>query len=122
MMKAPTKTKGDGEIVKRVRAALQQATGVKEKKMFGSIAFLVHGKMCVTVRATRIMCRIDPAFHDMATERKGCRTVVMGGRQYQGYVYVDCEAVRTAKALNYWVKLALDYNRARNKIGGRKKQ
>jgi hypothetical protein len=58
----------------------------------------------------RIMCRIDPAIHDAALERKGCRTVIMKGRQYRGYVYVDAEAVRTKGELDYWIALALDYN------------
>jgi hypothetical protein len=56
------------------------------------------------------MCRIDPAIHDAALQRRGCRTVVMKGRDYRGYVYVEAEAVRTNSDLNYWVGLALDYN------------
>lgn len=78
--------------------------------MFGGITFMVRGKMCVSVGKQRIMCRIDPAIHDAALERKGCRTVVMRGRQYRGYVYVDAEAVRTKGELDYWIRLALDYN------------
>ncbi|HXY51242.1 MAG TPA: hypothetical protein VEI01_17450 [Terriglobales bacterium] len=56
------------------------------------------------------MCRIDPAIHDGALEGKGCRTVVMKGRRYRGYVYVDAEAVKTKAQLDYWIGLALDYN------------
>ena len=80
--------------------------------MFGSMAFIVGGKMCISVRAERIMCRIDPALHDAAVERKDCQTVVMKGRRYRGYVYVDAGSVRTKVALKHWVDLALDYNRA----------
>ena len=80
--------------------------------MFGSIAFMVRGKICVSARAERIMCRIDPAGHDTAVKRKGCRTVMMRGRQYRGYVYVDAESVKTKRALNYWIKLAVNYNQA----------
>lgn len=56
------------------------------------------------------MCRLDPTIHDSALGRKGCRTVVMRGRPYRGYVYIDAEAVRTKRQLDYWVQLALDYN------------
>ncbi len=84
---------------------------IKEKRMFGSMAFIVGGKICISVRAERIMCRIDPALHDRAVERKGCQTVIMKGRQYRGYVYVYAESVRTEDALQYWVDLALDYNK-----------
>ena len=100
-----------GEILSRVRAALAPVPNVEEKKMFGGTAFMVRGKLCISVRAERIMCRIDPALHDAALEREGCQTVVMRGRQYRGYVYVGAEAVRTIGALKYWVDLALNYNK-----------
>lgn len=98
-------------LVSRVRIALEDVPNVKEKKMFGSIAFMVRGKMCVTARAARIMCRIDPALHDAAVKRNGCQTVVMRGRPYRGYIQVAAESVRTRRALRYWINLALDYNK-----------
>ena len=100
----------DEEILSRVRAALAHVPRVTEKRMFGSMAFMVHGKMCVTVNQDRIMCRIDPALHDAALERTGCRTVIMKGRPYRGYVYVDAEALTTAGDLESWLGLALEYN------------
>lgn len=102
----------DTNLADRVRAALAHVPNVEEKKMSGSMAFMVRGKLCIGARAERIMCRIDPALHDAALEHKGCRTVVMKGRQYQGYVHVDAESVRTRRALKYWIDLALNYNKA----------
>ena len=102
----------DSELLSRVRAALAPVPNVEEKRMFGSTAFMVRDKMCISARAERIMCRIDPALHDAALEREGCQTVVMRGRQYRGYVYVGAESVRTPGALKYWVDLALNYNKA----------
>lgn len=101
----------ESDLLSRVRAALAPVSNVQEKRMFGSTAFMVRGKMCISARAERIMCRIDPALHDVALERAGCQTVVMRGRQCQGYVYVGAEAVRISRALKYWVDLALDYNK-----------
>lgn len=101
----------DEKLVERVRAALADVASVNEKKMFGSVAFMVRGKMCVSARAERIMCRIDPSQHDAALQRKGCRTVVMRGRPYRGFVYVDSPALPTARSLKYWIRLALDYNK-----------
>jgi TfoX/Sxy family transcriptional regulator of competence genes len=109
----------DEALANRVKAALGQSRRIEEKKMFGGIAFMVGGKMCVTVGKDRIMCRIDPAIHDAAVERPGCRTVIMKGRQYRGYVHVDADAVRTKRDLDYWVGLALDYN-SRAKASTRK--
>lgn len=101
----------DDDLVNRVRAALARVRDVEEKKMFGGTAFLVRGKMCVSARAERIMCRIDPALHDAAVKRKGCRTVVMKGREYRGYVHVDAKALKTKADLKHWVDLALAHNR-----------
>jgi TfoX/Sxy family transcriptional regulator of competence genes len=110
----------DDTLVDRVRAALAGAPRVAEKKMFGGTAFMVRGKMCVSARPERIMCRLDPAIHDAAVERKGCRTVVMKGRQYRGYVHVDAAALKTKRDLTYWIELALDYNQ-RAKAARRKR-
>ncbi len=111
-MKTIAKAVRGETLVERVRAAFEDVPSVKEKKMFGSTAFMVNGKMCMSARAERIMCRVDPALHDFLVKRKGCRTVVMGGRKYLGYVYVDAEAVGTKRALNYWIGLAVKFNQA----------
>ena len=89
--------------------------------MFGGITFMVRDKMCVSVGRDRLMLRIDPELHESALQRVGCRTVVMKGREYRGYVYVDAEAVKSAGDLDYWVGLALEYNK-RAKAASRKRK
>lgn len=100
----------DEALVGRVRVALGRHVDVEERKMFGGITFMVRGKMCVSVGRDRIMCRIDPTNHDSLLEREGCRTVVMKGRRYRGFVYVDAAALTTQRELEYWIALALDHN------------
>ena len=78
--------------------------------MFGSTAFLVRGKMCLSGRAERMMCRVDPALHDAVLKRKGCQTVVMRGREYRGYVWIDAAGLKSTRSLRYWIDLALEYN------------
>jgi glucose/arabinose dehydrogenase len=58
------------KMTNRVRAALAHLPKVEEKKMFRGIAFMVDGKMCISVGDTRMMCRIDPALHEAAVEKK----------------------------------------------------
>jgi TfoX/Sxy family transcriptional regulator of competence genes len=71
-------------LLRRVKTALAGVPRVDAKMMFGGTTFMVGGKMCVSVGRARIMCRIDPALHAAALERKGCRTVVMNGREFRG--------------------------------------
>ncbi|HLA54390.1 MAG TPA: TfoX/Sxy family protein [Flavitalea sp.] len=99
------------KLVGRIRQALAHLPDLEEKKMFGGLAFMVGGKICLTAGADRMMCRIDPAIHDTAIKREGCRTVVMKGREYRGYVYVSEDSLNTKAAFSHWVRLAIDFNK-----------
>lgn len=101
----------DEKLADRIRVALADLPKLEEKKMFGGLAFMVDGKMCINVGSNRIMCRIDPVLHEDALTRKGTRTVMMKGREYRGFVHVDESAVKTKKELDYWIELCLDYNK-----------
>ena len=98
------------ELTKRVRQVLAHLGQIEEKKMFRGIAFMVNGKMCVTVGDNHIMCRIDPSIHQAVILCNGVSTVKMKGRDYIGWINVDESAVPDKKGLTYWVKLALEYN------------
>src|SRR6187402_3362424 len=98
------------ELTKRVRQVLRHLGHIEEKKMFSGIAFMVNGKMCVTVGDNHIMCRIDPLIHQEVIRRDGVSTVKMKGRDYIGWINVDESVVPDKKGLTYWVKLALEYN------------
>lgn len=99
------------KLAGRIRLALSHLPDVKEKKMFGSLAFMVNDKMCITAGPNRIMCRIDPSLHEAAIKMKASTAVIMKGREYKGYVHVNEENLTTKKELDHWIGLALDYNK-----------
>ena len=84
---------------------------VEEKRMFGGLCFMVNNKMCVGVETERLMVRLDPAVYDEVMEKEGCKPMDFTGRVMKGYVFVDIEALNTKKKLEYWLKLALDFNK-----------
>ncbi len=84
---------------------------VQEKTMFGGLCFMVNDKMCVCVNDERIMIRIDPEQYDKALKKEGCRPMEMKGKPLKGYVFVDMDALKTKKQLDYWIQLALEYNK-----------
>ncbi len=100
------------ELAARVRTELAHLSNVEEKRMFRGITFMVNGKMCVSVGGEELMCRIDPKLDNEVLKRNGTRPVVMKGRIYKGYIYVNDVAVKTKEELDFWVQLALDYNDA----------
>src|SRR5260221_14668144 len=99
------------KLADKIRKALVHLPKVKDKKMFGALAFMVDNKMCITVGANRIMCRIDPTIHEEVIKRKGCSTVIMRGREYKGYVHVNEDCIKNKKDFDYWITLALDFNK-----------
>ena len=84
---------------------------VEEKKMFGGLCFMVNGKMCVGVEQERLMVRLDPKRYDEAMEKEGCMPMDFTGKIMKGYVFVDIDSLNTKKKLEYWVKLALEFNK-----------
>ena len=86
-------------LIDRVRTALANEPGVEEKKMFGSVGFMVRGKLCIGAREERLMCRIDSELQPALVNEKGVRTVVMRGRKMKGFVHVSDEVLSTAAQL-----------------------
>lgn len=109
------------KLVDRVREALQHLPNVEEKKMFQGLTFMVDDKMCIGIRGEEIMCRIGPEIYESVLERIGCRAMVHGKRVMKGYVFVSDEGYHRVEDFNFWIDLALDYNK-RAKASKKKKK
>src|SRR4030095_8191404 len=100
------------KLADRVRELIAPThKNIEEKKMFGGLCFMVNDKMCVGVEQDRMMVRLDPAKYDEAMEKEGCKPMDFTGKVMKGYVFVDAGVLTTKKKLEYWVKLALEYNK-----------
>ena len=88
----------------------QTHKNVEEKTMFGGLCFMVNDKMCLGVEKERLMVRLNPLKYEEAMEQEGCKPMDFTGRIMKGYVFVDAEVLKTKKKLEYWVKLALEFN------------
>ena len=99
------------EKVKEIILSSQEIVNLEEKKMFGGLCFMVNDKMCIGVEQERLMVRLDPARYDEVMEKEGCRPMDFTGRIMKGYVFVDIDALDTKKKLEYWIILALEFNK-----------
>jgi TfoX/Sxy family transcriptional regulator of competence genes len=103
----------DEKLVERVREIISLThKKAEEKKMFGGLCFMVNDKMCVGVERDRMMVRIDPEKYEEALEKPGCSPMDFTGKPMKGFVYVDIDELNTKKKLEYWLGLALEYNKA----------
>ncbi len=84
---------------------------VEEKAMFGGLCFMVNNKMALGVEKERLMVRLDPARYDEVMEKEGCRPMDFTGKVMKGYVFVDADVLTTKKKLDYWIQLALEFNK-----------
>jgi len=83
---------------------------VEEKRMFSGLCFMVNDKMCVAVRPDSIMVRLDPERSEDMLEKEGVLPMIHSGKIMKGFVFVDDGVLTTKRQLEYWVKLALDFN------------
>ena len=79
--------------------------------MFGGLCFMVNDKMCVGVEQDRMMVRLDPAKFDEVIEKEGCKPMDFTGKVMKGFVFVDINVLNTKGKLEYWINLALDFNK-----------
>lgn len=102
----------DSSIAQRIRELLAEEKGITERKMFGGLAFLVRGNMCVAASGQGgMLVRIDPADIKWALGRPNALRMKMGGRSMDGWIRVAPEGARTTREIGVWVKRSLAYVR-----------
>jgi TfoX/Sxy family transcriptional regulator of competence genes len=100
----------DQNLADRIRRRISGLSNLEEKEMMGGLVFMYNGKMCLGIIKDEMMCRIDPALHDIQVEKVGCRTMDFTNRPMKGYILIEEEGMRSEKDFNYWIELALDFN------------
>ena len=98
------------KIIEQVRSAFTHLSNVKEKKMFGKLAFMVNDKLCIAVGKEEMMCRVNPALQAMPKFKTPSETVIMRGKVMKGYVRIKNSDLQSDREIQYWIKLCLEYN------------
>jgi TfoX/Sxy family transcriptional regulator of competence genes len=98
-------------LADRIREILVGQPEIEEKHMMGGVAFMVDNKMCVGVIKDEMMARIDPDIFEEALEKHGCRPMDFTGKPMKGWVFISPEGIEKVKDLEYWIGLALDFNK-----------
>jgi TfoX/Sxy family transcriptional regulator of competence genes len=103
----------DEELAERIRHALDGEAGISEKRMFGGLAFLVHGNMAIAASGQGgLMVRIDPAEAESLTQEDEVGRMEMRGRQMDGWLRVGTAVVQTGDELQRWVDIGVGYARS----------
>ncbi len=102
----------DEGLAQRIREALADADGLSERRMFGGIAFMLHGNMAVGISGDELMVRVGPEAYDDALAQPHARVFDMTGRVMRGWVVVAAEGIADDGALGDWVRRGADYARS----------
>lgn len=93
----------------RLRVALSQQRSLREVRMFGSIAFMVDGRMAVaSTKDGNLLVHVDPARSDELLARPGARQAEMGKGRTMGPAWIEVASERLDdKELSHWLQAAL---------------
>lgn len=101
----------DENLADRIRNKFQSLDNVVEKPMMGGLTFMYNDKMCVGVIKNTLMCRINPELQASLIKIGGCRVMDFTNRPMKGYVLVDPEGIDNETDFDFYIQLALDFNK-----------
>ena len=93
-------------LAARTRHALGQRKTIVEKKMFGGVAFLLHGNMLVGVWNDSLIVRLGPEQGKTALREPHVREFDVTGRPMKGWVLVEPDGLDLDAQLNAWIERA----------------
>lgn len=103
----------DETVANRLRAAFARALGpsddIEEKKMFGGMAGMVNGHMCVGVIGAELVVRARPEDAEEALSRAHARPMDFTGKPMKGWLYVAPAGFAKDADLDRWVKTGLAF-------------
>jgi TfoX/Sxy family transcriptional regulator of competence genes len=101
----------DPGLAQRIREVLADTAGVTERRMFGGLAFMLHGNMFVGVLGTTLMARVGPDRYETALASPHARKMDFTGRPMKGYVFVDEDGLAEDSDLGRWVLACVEFVR-----------
>ena len=74
----------DESLASRVRAVLDQVSGLAEKKMFGGVGYLLQGNMACGVHQEYLIVRVGPDRYQAALNEEHTKIFDITGRPMTG--------------------------------------
>jgi hypothetical protein len=94
----------DEDLADRIRDLLGPLPGLHEQKMFGGLAFMLHGNMCVGVHGPDMIARLATDDGERALAEPGVRMMDITGRPMAGWLFIAPEVTGDDGTLRDWVE------------------
>jgi hypothetical protein len=99
----------DETLAERLRPLFRGKYLVKEKRMFGGLAFMVNGHMCCGIVGENLVVRTGPDGFEQALRQPHSRPMDFTGRPMKGFVFVSPAGYRLDRDLKSWTRRGLDF-------------
>jgi hypothetical protein len=100
------------QLAARLRDILTGEPGLSEQKMFGGLAFLVHGHLAVAAsREGGLLLRADPERTEELLGEPHTSPFVMRNREMRGWLRVEPDGVAVDEDLERWAEIGAGYAR-----------
>lgn len=96
----------DEALVDRIRLILCGREGYSERRMFGSVCFMVRGNMCAGTWKGSLIVRLDRKDHDATLAEPHTGPATMNGRTMRGWALVEPAGIASDDRLAAWLDRA----------------
>lgn len=93
-------------LADRVRQTLRNRRNVSEKKMFGSVVFLLNGNLLVGVWQSSLIVRLGPDEAAPALRQPHVRPFDVTGKPMKGWIMVEADGLDRDAELAGWIERA----------------
>ncbi|MGH3860835.1 TfoX/Sxy family protein [Actinokineospora sp.] len=99
----------DESLATRVGGLAGEIPGMTEKKMFGTLVFLLNGNMSCGVYGDGLIVRLSPEASAAALAEPGVRVPEMGGRPMKNWVLIEPDHLADDADLDGWIQRGVTY-------------
>lgn len=99
----------DTELADRIYRVYGDWSALHRKRMFGGLAYLLHGNMAFGLIGDELMVRCGPVHYAECLGREGVREFDFTGRPMKGWVVVSGDLLESESELRAWMKRGLDF-------------
>ena len=100
----------DEKTAERVRKALARVRNVSERKMMGTLSFMIDDALTCCVSDQSLMVRVTAENRAAALREPHVSTMKMGKREVRTFVLVAPEGIATSGALRAWIERGREAN------------
>lgn len=99
----------DEGLAQRIRELIDDDPRIREKHMFGGIAFMASGNMAIGIIRDELMVRVGPEGHAAALALPHARPMDFTGRPMRGFVQVAPAGFEDDTDLRAWIERGVAY-------------